>query len=196
MAIEAYKMDVGGLSGGSWTQFSIVFRVDNSADEPSYIKANELLQDFDADQLADLCALFPNTYVIKWLRARRISAGGGHSLVREYPGTAAIGTGVGTGGSLSLAPVVKLICGLNANTQGRIFLPCVAEANFLDNVYDSAYVTLVSGMFAQLISWTGSVSATEWNIAVWSPKQTNVFTVLAVQVSNIIGNIKRRRVPR
>jgi len=196
MAIEAYKLDIGGLAGGAWNQTSLVFRTDNSGPEPSYIKAKELVDDFAEDPLTDWRGLFPTAYGVQWIKARRISAGGGHTRHIEFPNGAADGTGTGDLGSTSLAPVVKLICGMLSNTQGRIFLPCIAEANFVDNRFEASYTSLVTAYFNSILAFTGAVSSTAWQLAVWSTKQLTVHQAVAAQLADVIGNQRRRRVPR
>jgi len=196
MAIENYKLDLGGLHGGAWNQVSLVFQVNNGSSENNIFVAKKLVDDFHADRLTDWRGLFPNEYGLEWARARRISVGGGKSRTREYPGSSGQGTRAGDTASLALAPVVKLHCGMTADTQGRIFLPCVSESDLDQNILDAGYVNDVVTFFGDLVGWTGSISSLTWNLSVYSPKLSNAFPVVAITVSSIIGNQRKRRVPR
>jgi hypothetical protein len=196
MAIEGYKLDLGGLHGGSWNQCSLIFNVDNATSDPQFQVAKDLLDDFNADQLAGWRGLFPNEYALQWLRAKRISVGGGQSRNREYPGSVAIGTRGGDTTSLAISPVVKFFPAMGVNTQGRIFLPTVSDLDLEDNTYTAGYATLVENFFVGLDSWVGSVSGLTWEHAIYSKKLATITGVAAVQLSAVIANQGKRRVPR
>jgi len=196
MSIETYKMDLGGLHGGSWNQVSLHFQAETSGGGPSFEVAANLNNDFIADQFAGWRALFPNTYALEWIRTRRRIPNQGNSRSREFPLSAGQGTRAGVSDSLALSPVVKLFPGIANNTQGRIFLPCVSTTDFNINIFSGTYTSLVVAFFGGLTSWTGSVSGLTWDLAIYSPKLASAFPVVAVSVSDTIGNMKKRRVPR
>jgi len=197
MPMELYKMDIGGLHGGAWNQISLHFRVDNTGSDPNLNVAQDLVNDWDTEKQVDYRDLFPNEYGVEWVKARRVSAGGGKTRFLEYPGSAGQGTRAGDTASLSISPVVKLVCGMGANTQGRIFLPAVAEADLNENVYDAGYITQVVTFFGGLTSWSASGgSGRTWELCVLSRKLASYFPVASVSVSDIIGNQRKRRVPR
>jgi len=196
MSIETYKMVFGGLHGGSYNEIAMHFQGETSGGGPQFEVAANLNADFIADQLTDYRALFPNSYAVEWIATRRRIPNSGSTRTREFPQSGGQGTRAGTSDSLSLSPIVKLFPGIANNTQGRIFLPCVASADFLDNAFDGSYTSLVVAFFGGLIGWTGSVSGIEWTLSIFSPKLGAAFPAVAVSVSDVIGNMKKRRVPR
>jgi len=195
MSIETYKMDFGGVHGGTWTQISMHFQGETSGAGPSFEVAANLNNDFVADQLTDYRAMFPSSYGLHWIRTRRRIANQGNSRTHEFGLGGATGTRAGTTDSLALSPVVKLYPGITNNTQGRIFLPCVGVGDYTENVFDGGYTSIVVAFFGGLVGWTGSVSGVEWSLAIFSPKLGTAVPVVAVSVADVIGNMKRRRIP-
>jgi len=196
MATVTMKMDIGGLHRGSWNQWSLYFLTDDGGTSSGYTIAKDLVADWDVDHKTDLLGLFPVTYAFEWVKAYRIRPTGSHSFWKEYPGSAGQGTGGAASANLSIAPIIKLFPAISVNTQGRIFLPAVAEDDLADNVYEAGYVTNVLTTFGNMLSWTGSESSRSYLMAINSPKLNGAFAVSSVLLSSMIGNLKKRRVPR
>lgn len=196
MAIECYKLDIGGINFGAWNQISLHFNFDNATVDPQYIVAKGLIDDFNADRMATYRGLFPNEYGVQWIRAKRVSVGGGQSRTLEYITGTAVGTRAGDVSSLATAPIVKLYPAMGLNTSGRIFLPAISDQDLVENNYTGGYETAVANFFTSLQTWNGSISGNDWALAIHS-KKLGIFTpVISHQLSATVGNMGKRRVPR
>jgi len=194
MATEAYKLTIGGLQFGAWMQNEMYYLFDNGAATDPWTVAKNLCNDWYSHNAVSWLGCMPASYGMQWLSAIRVSAGGGKTWLREFPGGTVLGT-LGTHpSSLSTAPIIKLFPAMGVNTQGRLFLPAPGEGYLVDNVYQSAYISAVNTLIGNIVSFT--VSGRTWALGIHSPKLANTYSVSAAALGSIIGNIGRRRTPR
>lgn len=194
MATEAYKLTIGGIHFGAWMQNELYYLFDNDDATSPLTLAKACVDQWFSDVESDWLGCCPESYGIQWLSARRASAGGGPSWVREFPGGTETGT-LGThANDLAVSPIIKLYVASGTNTQGRIFMPTPGIDQLVNNVYASDYTDAIDTLIGSVQSY-GSPGAI-FNLAVFSPKLQLFVPVVDLNLSRIIGNIRRRRTPR
>jgi len=194
MAIEAYKLTVGALHFGAWVQNDMHFLADNDDDSTTRAMAFDLVDAWNFVCSTPWLGTLPESYAIQWIQAQRVIPSGGDAWWKEFPGSTANGT-LGTGAAtLNTAPIVKLYPGMGVHTQGRVFMPGIAETMLIGNVYDSDYVDAVNDWIAVQLSFDNGGKTWTWGIR--SPRLNLCTPVIAAALGPIIGNIGRRRIPR
>jgi len=193
MATEAYSLRIGATLGGAWVENVLHYLVDNDTDLINWSMAARLCEAWDSTVKTAWLGTLPSAYVLQWIEARRSSVGGGRSWWIEYPNSSTFGSLGSTTGGLQTAPIIKLYPGLGTDTQGRVYMPGISEAQLVNNEILSTYRTAVDTLIA---AWDSiSDSGSTFQLAIRSPKLGTTVPVVEAALGPIIGNIGRRRIP-
>jgi len=193
VGIETYRFTIEGNAAGYHVQNVLHFNVDNNTDATPLALASELVAKWDATFEAMWLDLNSEQYTVRYVQAKRVLPSGGNSVWKEFPEGNSQGLHSGEITSLSLAPILKLYPSLAANTQGRIFLPPPYWPAVADNVINSGYHTDCIDFGNAIISFTATH---DWQLAIYSRTLGTAYAVTAISVSNILGQIGKRRVPQ
>jgi len=193
MATEAYALKIGATLGGAWVENVLHYLVDNDTDLINFSMAQRLVNAWDASVKTAWLGTLPSAYILQWVEARRSSAGGGRSWWIEYPNSATFGSLGTTTSGLQTAPIIKLYPGMGFDTQGRVYMPGISEAQLVDNEIFATYRTAIDTLIA---AWDSiSNGGSTFQLAIRSPKLGQTVPVVEAALGPIIGNIGRRRIP-
>jgi hypothetical protein len=192
MASECYRVTVEGDALSYYWANVLHFIGDNNNDASPLSMAQELVGALNTIFSNDWVDFNAIGTVCHSITAKRILPGGGNSYWKEFPEGAMKGNISQQIGALSLAPIVKLYGGLAEGIQGRIFLPPPPETEVTNNIISTFYHN-------QVIEWVEAMTSFtedhDWNLAVYSKKNNAAYPVSTTTISDILGQIRRRRRP-
>jgi hypothetical protein len=194
MATELYQLRVQGRHQQEYNECVLFFVGENLAAGDVFVNANSLLAGFGITILPDWLALFPATYQVERLSAKRQSAAGGVELTTQYQIGTQPGTVSGAASAQQLCPIVRWIPPMGTKTAGRTFLPCIAESDIDANAPIAGWFTRLATVANAMLS-TFSAGGIDWTIGVYSRKHDSFVKALTYDTSPIIGWQRRRQRP-
>jgi hypothetical protein len=195
MATDYYELRVQGLHQTEYNECVMHFEGTNLTAADYLDNAKDLCESFDAALVGLWMALFPTSYELLRLTARKASPGGGAAYTVPYPIGTNVGTVAGGAASQQLCPVVRLIPPMGIKTAGKIFLPCIAESQIAANVVNSTWLANVAALMSPMVTGFNNSSIT-WKSAIYSRKNGTFALTVAYDTSPIVGfQRKRQRSP-
>jgi len=192
MATDYYQLRVQGLHETEYNECVMHFRGVNLTAANYVANAIDLIQSWVSECHPLWLAMFPTTYQVLRLTAKKASTGGGADITNIFQIGTEVGVVGGGAASQQLCPVVILIPGTGIKTSGKIFLPCVAESQIAGNVVNSTWLTNLSSLMTQMLAGFANSSIT-WDSAIRSRKNANFVETADYSVSPIVGFQRRRQ---
>lgn len=194
MATEFYLLSIQGSVNGQYNEVVQCMQGTGVATNDTLNAGRDLVQAWNTSAKALWLAMFPASYAVDRLTARRAFPKPSATATFQYQFGAAPGTNGSDGVSFNLCPTVLLIPPIGTKSQGRTFLPIVPSGQITNNAYQSAYITAINNYFNALITGLAGSLAT-WNLAVYSRKLQSASLVVAISHSLKLGFQGRRRKP-
>lgn len=194
MATENYLLSIGGIAGASFNECVLCFQSAGLSSNDTLDAAGDLINAFNAHAATEWLACLPGTYFLQTLTARRAFPKPSATAVAQNQPFTVGGTVAGDMTSLSLCPSVFLVPPMTVKTGGKIFMPCVAQSQIVDNTYAAGYVTAIDALMTKLTTGLAG-SGTSWKLAIYSRKNISASLVLSWVLSPRIGFQGRRRKP-
>jgi len=194
MAIANYRLRVSGLNNGAWWQCVMHYQADLTTPIDDLTSAQSLVNGWRDEGPYDnwlICS--PDELAVTWLDAKQVTPNPGDAWWYDFGENPDNGT-AGVGSPLNTSPIIKLYTAATPAIQGRIFMPGVAEADLVENVYTGGYVTNINNLVSALRTFTSD--GITWSQVVYSPTQDIYALTIAGGIGPIIGNQRRRRVPK
>jgi len=198
MALETYQLVVTGVCAGQFVQNVFHYRIDDAGFSNRLLSAKGLVDGWLNDgKLDNLLSMVPDVYIVKSIKARRITGGGGP----EYVDISAAG-GEGTLGSgtqmTGAGPVIIWFTDGGARRIGKTFLAGIAAANVDGGEITAATITtLLTEATAYRANFVtiggGGVTA-----VLVVPRSDNPATrsiVNGALISKDVGKQRRRQLP-
>lgn len=192
MATDYYRLRVQGLHQTEYNECVMHFKGVNLDAGEYLINAKDLLETWTSEMTGLWANMFPVSHQTLRISASKASAGGGGELSQQYPIGSQAGTQSGGAASQQLCPVVRLIPPMGVKTAGKIFLPCVAEADVDGNALTSDWTDRLNDLMGVMIGGFSTTSIV-WSSAVYSRKNATFSDTLTYDTSPIIGFQRRRQ---
>jgi len=192
MATDYYQLRVKGLHTGQYNECVMYFRGTNLTAADYMQNADDLVDTWNDGWRDMWLELFPTTYQLLRVEAKKASSGGGGMSAGQYDFDAYPGTVAGSAASQQLCPAISLIPGMGVKSAGKIFLPCIAESQIQANVPNSTWLTNVDTLLVSLIAGITFASIT-WDLVIYSRTTSSFNAVADYSTSPIIGFQRRRQ---
>lgn len=198
MANQTYRLVITGNAAGQFVQNIFNYRMDDDSFSNRLLAAKGLIDGFLAvSKQDDFLGMVPEEYLMKSIKCRRITNGGGP----EYIDTSVDGSpGVfGSGMQMSGAgPVIIWNTDGGARRVGKTFLPGIGA----DEVNGGEIVaTAIAGLLAAANTFRASFNAVGGSTPsclLCIPRSNDPETrslIVGAQVSKIVGQMRRRQLP-
>ncbi len=192
MAIDFYQLRVQGLHETEYNECVMHFRGTNLTAADYMDNARDLVNSWVSEIHPAWLDLFPSTYQVLRITAKKASPGGGAERSDEFQFGDAPGTVSGGAASQQLCPVIILIPPTGIKTSGKIFLPCIAESQIAGNVVSAGWLSNVTAMVGSMMAGFAGSSIT-WDSCIHSRKNSNFVETADFSVSPIVGFQRRRQ---
>jgi len=192
MATDYYQLRVKGLHTGQYNECVLYFRGTNLTAADYMTNADNLVDTWDDNFRNPWLELFPTTYQLLRVEAKKASTGGGGMSAGQYDFDAYPGTVSGSAASQQLCPAISLIPPMGVKSAGKIFLPCIAESQIQANVPNSTWLSNVDGLLEVMIAGAAATSIT-WDLCIYSRATSSFNAVEDYSVSPIVGFQRRRQ---
>jgi len=194
MATELYQLRVQGRHQQEYNECVFFFEGQNLNACDIIVNAKNLCDAFENNLRGAWLDLFPGTYELERLTARRQSDAGGVDITHQYQVGDFPGTVSGAASAQQLCPIVRWIPPLGVKSAGRNFLPCIAESQIEAGVVNATWLTNLDAFASTAIA--GFVEgAITWIVAVYSRKLSTHALALDYDTSPIVGWQRRRQRP-
>lgn len=198
MANQTYQLVVTGNSAGQFVQNIFHYRLDDDSYTTRLLSAKGLIDGWlAADRHESFLAMCPDTYILKSVKARRVTNGGGPEWV-DVSQDGEEGTG-GSGLQASAnGPVIIWNTDGGARRVGKTFISGIAKANInAGEIKEDFLADLITaaGDYRQSFSAVGGATPT---CTFCIPRSNDLSTrslVVDVQVSRYLGQQRRRNLP-
>ena len=194
MATENYLLSIQGSVNGQYNECVQCFQSSGVTSTDTLDAATDLITAWIAHAKSFWLAMFPNSYVLDLLTARRAFPSPSAVAYQQFQYFVETGTRGASATAYNICPSVFLIPPMGVKTGGRTFLPAVSASDIVNNAPISAYTTAVQSYFTAAISGLAG-SGTNWQLGIFSRKNTSVSLVASSQLSPRIGFQSRRRRP-
>jgi hypothetical protein len=194
MATELYQLRVSGRHGLEYNECVFYYIGENLAAGDVIVNAKDLLTQWVATLQPLWLDLFPSTYQLDRLTAKRQDVAGGVDVVTQYQAGAVLGSISGEANSNQLCPIIRWIPPMGTKSAGRNFLPCIAESDIDNNIVTAGWLANVDAFGDAAIAGFGAAGIT-WTQAVYSRKLNLYHKAQDFDTSPIVGWQKRRQRP-
>jgi hypothetical protein len=190
MATDFYQLRIQGLHQTQYNECVLHFQGVN-LDVANYIEnAESLISGWVSNASSEWADCLPSTYQVMRLTAKKASPGGGAEIVRQFQFDELPGS-QGPAAAQQLCPIIRLIPPMGIKSAGRIFMPCIAEAQIANNIPIAGWFTVTATLMNNMI--TGFSDATiDWKLAIHSRKNNTFAEVLNFDYSPVVGFQRRR----
>lgn len=192
MALDYFELRILGTHQGQPWELVQAWQGDNLTVADYYPNALNLVEAWDLEMKSAFLDLCPSTINLLRISARKASAGGGAIVDKQYEFGIENGTVSGAAASNQLCPVINLIPPMGVKSQGRNYLPAIAEADIAGNAPIANWLTRVNAMMTIATSGFTSSPIT-WKIAIHSRKNSSFALAVDWGVSPIVGWQRRRQ---
>lgn len=192
MATDYYQLRVKGIHETQFNECVMHFRGVNLTTANYVENANDLVNCWNDVWKDYWLALLPQTYQLLRTTAKKASVGGGAEVSGQYDWDSQPGAVAGAAASLQLCPVITLIPPMGIKSAGKIFTPCIAESQIAANVPNAAWASNLETLMATMIGGA-SYSTIEWDLHIFSRKNTSFAEVVDYSTSPIVGFQRRRQ---
>lgn len=198
MAIETYRVTVTGYLANEFVQSVFHFTGPNTAPEPAYLRAANLLNELNSPTgwLNYFLAMVPEDYKGSSISAQRVSAGGGPKAVLLASLWAVDGVGQRSGNisSAQANPLIIWIPTETPNKVGKTFVPGVSEDD-IDEMQLSGDLVAAIIAFGDAHVAGVTVSADDIDGSVYRRASHDGDLIDFVRVSPLIGTQRKRLHP-
>lgn len=192
MANEVYQLKIIGSLNGQYRENVLSFEGLGVDSNDTWKAANDLLGAWNTHLKALWLSMFPATYSIERLEARRIQLKPSAVVKIQKQFNAEVGARGTNATAQQTCPMVFMVPSMGTFSGGKIFLPCVPQSDIINSTYAAAWITVVAAFFTQAIGSNGG-PLYSWNLGVWSRKHHTFSNVLSFHLSPAIGFIHRRK---
>lgn len=191
---EVYSLSVNGYHENQFVQNVLHFTPDSDAGVDTLTWGFDLINSWiDTLEVLWLDCL-PATYYVSGYRARRVLPVHAKTAWTSFQPGAKPGGISGGAQTLQLCPCVRLVPPMGTKTNGKIYMPAIAESSINGNVYQAGYVSAVTDFVTQAIVGA-SVTSILWKIAIYSRLTLAASLPTGYTLSPRIGFQARRRRP-
>jgi len=198
MANQTYQLVVTGVSSGQFVQNVFHFRMDDDSYANRLLAAKGLIDGFLSDgKEGTLLAMLPSNYLMKSIKARRVTNGGGP----EYIDTSVDGEAGTFGDDASTSgtgPVLVWFTDGGARRVGKTFLSGISNSNQAGGEISAAALTSLDGDAETFRQSFPAVGGTTPTVTFCIPRSNDPATrslVVGHSVSKDIGQQRRRQLP-
>lgn len=192
MAIDFYQLSVHGLHQFEYNEVVMFFRGSNLTAANYMENAEDLAEAWFSEAGGQWLDLFPESYTLMRLSAKKASAGGGGTFNKQFQWGDSLGQVAGPAASQQLCPVVRLIPPMGTKTAGKMFLPCIASSQVGGNQVSSTWLTNLDAYMGIVLN-PFVISSIEWQQVIFSRKDGTFALAQSYDTSPIIGFQRRRQ---
>jgi hypothetical protein len=194
MATETYELRIAGNVQGQYNEVVSHWQGSGLTADDTFGSGVSLTGGWVANLQTLWLALFPGSYFLNFIVSRRVILKPSVRVFGQYQAFAAAGTRGATATSWNLCPSTFLIPPMGVKSGGKCFLPCVAQADIVNNQYIAGYKTAHAAYFNAAI--TGfTTSGINWKLAILSRRLNVSHLVNNISLSERIGFQSKRRYP-
>lgn len=194
MATELYTLNLIGRHQQEYNECVMYFVGSNLTAGDVIPNARDLIVSFQTNCLGPWLDLFPATYQLERLVARRTVPKFGVDVMQQYQQNQAPGTVSGGASAQQLCPIVRWIPPTGVKSAGRNFLPCIAESQIANNQPNATWIANLAS-FASAVLTDFGANAISWQIAIYSRLHQTYSTVMDYDTSPVVGWQKKRQRP-
>jgi hypothetical protein len=194
VATELYELTVRGSVAGSFNESVMHFIGDNLTANATMANGEDLINSWETNIGTLWVPLFPTSYQIDMLSARRVVPIGSNVPFSQLQKGQTPGTAPGNCCGLNLCPTVFLIPPMGIKSGGKVFMPCISTARVGSNAYAGIYKTQIDTLFNAMATNFGT-SAITWVQGIYSRKNLSYSHVMSHVLSARFGFQSRRRKP-
>ena len=198
MANQTFQLVITGTAADQFVQNVFHFRMDPDSFSNRLLAAKGLVDGFlDADKSEKFLEMCPDSYVIKSIKCRQITDGGGPEWV-DITQEGEVGT-LGAGMSVpGVGPVIIWYIDGPPKCKGRTFIPGIPNGAIGGDEIASATITALNDAASDFRVAFNAIGGTAPAVAMCIPTTANPairFLVNGNAVSRIVGKQRRRQVP-
>lgn len=194
MATENYLLSIQGSVGGQYNECVLCFQSAGLSSTDTLDSAGDLVNAFVAHGQTTWLAMLPATYSLDVLSARRAFPKPSAQAYVQNQAFSVNGTRGTSATAYNLCPSVFLVPPMGTKSGGRVFLPCVGQADIVNNQYIAGYITAIDNFFGAATSGYAG-SGTNWQLAIYSRKHVSASLAQSWALSPRLGFQSRRRRP-
>lgn len=194
MSTENYLLNIQGTVQGQFRENVLCFQSAGLNTLDTVAAATDLVAAFIAHAEALWLACLPQSYFLDLYTAKRAFPKPSASFSTQYQVFSTLGTRGVSATSYNLCPSVFLVPPTGVKSGGKVFMPAVAQADVVNNAPIAAYTAAVGAFFAACLTGLAG-SGTNWQLAVYSRKNTSAALVNTIAISPRLGFQGRRRKP-
>jgi len=198
MANQTYRLIVSGNAAGQFFQNIFHYRMDDDSFANRLLAAKGLIDGWIIDAKTtpylDMC---PETVVLKSVKARRITSGGGPEYV-----DVSISGQVGTAGAdleaSANGPVIIWNTDGGARRVGKTFIPGICQDKVVGGEIKNTFIATLQNAAAEYRVAFSAVGGTTPTCTMVIPRSSDPSTrslIIGNQVSKYIGKQRRRQLP-
>jgi hypothetical protein len=197
MAQNIYQLAISYNAGGQFAANVLHWQFDDAGFATTAAAALSLATAFDTANRTLLRNILNNHVTLLAYRARSVTTPGGFSAVLPFPG-GTVGTRASTMLAAGVGPVYILYPIANGVQRGRFFVPGISIGDAIDGTIQTAFATVLAtsgAMFKTPITLVGGGGPVATPV-IYTRKPVKIgHPVADFQVSNMLGQVRRRQVP-
>lgn len=194
MATETYELDIDGVDVASYRSTTLHFSGVGVASGDTLAAGESLIAGFIASLETIFLSGLPTSYNLMKYRARRATPKPSAVAHTSYE----VGDRTGSRPLETVAeqtcPVIFLVPTMGTKSGGKIFWPCMAKADLVNNVPGAAWKTAVNSFITAAKAGFSSGGIT-WTLGIFSRKHRTTSTVALWNYSPVLGFQSKRRKP-
>jgi hypothetical protein len=194
MANRVFQLSIQGVVNAAYRETVLHFQSTGTNDNDTLAAAESLCNGWDAACRTKFLLTLPPTYILVRITARRVALKPSATGCKWY----GYGLAPGVRGSDCTAnqtcPSVFLVPTMGTKSGGRIFWPCIPQADLTDSAPSAGWQTVLNNAVNQFVTGFTNAGIT-WVLGIFSRKLGTVSNVSAHQLSPVVGFQGRRRKP-
>lgn len=198
MANQTYRLVISGNCAGQFVQNIFHYRMDDDSFTNRFLAAKGLVDGFLAgDHPVNFLAMLPDAYVLKSVKARRVTAGGGP----EYTDTSLDGSPGTLGSDTNMSgsgPVIIWLTNGGARRLGKTFLAGLSPTYVDGGEITDAGLSAINGAATDFRAVFNAIGGGTPTCTLVVPRSNDLSTrslVVGNQVSKNVGLQRRRQLP-
>lgn len=194
MANRCYQLAIDGCDQASYRSTILHFQSTGTSDTDTVAAGVSLTSGFDASLKAAFLATLPAAYSIVMLAARRVDLKPSATIYKSYGFNNQFGTRGSNATGQQTCPSIFLVPTMGTKSGGRIFWPCIPQADLVTSSYSAGWQTAVNSFLTSAISGFTNAGIT-WTLCVYSRKLNTMANIASHSFSPVIGFQSKRRKP-